>query len=292
MAKFERIISLPAVLISRRAAEEIGALTNAVAERRITAVLSERLRALYAQSRSPLNLFTQGRLTREEQTEEQFVSQNLENEVYRDLLRPAYGDRYTFLSLNGNVQFLYKDFNYDDIPPDSDVILTEASGASGEILALSAKARPQFTELKDPNWNRILIQGSDSAWVNDTYNRLKTTIDSSKEPLRHLAYHWMPLFVWLTFFAAVVLEYKLFRFFSGFTWAMPLNGLQLLFAFVLLAFTLILSSYLFQKALPFLYPYVELEGNLSRRRIVWRKPVMAAVGALYTVAVVMLFAVN
>lgn len=292
MAKYEHIINLPAVLISRRAAQEIAEIMHALAERRISAVLSERLRALYAQSRNPLNLFTQAAHTRTEQSEEEFVAQNIESEAYRNLLRPAYGDKYTFLSPNGNVQFLYNDFNYDDIPSDVEVLLAEAAGPTGEILGLSAKARPQFSELIDPNSNRILIQGPDRAWVNDTYNRLSAIVYSSKEPLRNVAYHWMPAFVWLTFFAALILEYKLFKFVTEFDWATPLNGLQLLFAFVLLALTLIVSSYIFQRTLPFLFPYIELEGNLSRRRLAWRKPVMLALSAFYTAAVVLLFTVK
>jgi hypothetical protein len=292
MAKFERIINIPAVLITRRAAEEIVELTHLLAERRITADLSARLRVLYSKSPNSLNIFSQASIGKTWQTEEEFVAQNIENEAYRDLLRPAYGDRYTFISPNGNVQFVYNDFTYDDMPPDNEVILIEAAGPSGEVLGLNAKARPQFLELKDPNWNRILVQGPDRAWVNDTYSRLKAIIESSKEPFRHVAYHYMPLFVWATFFAIVILEYKLFRLLSGFDWSTPLNGLQLLFAFIVLALTLMGSSHLFQRILHFVYPYFELEGNLSRRRIVWRKPVMAAIGALYAAAVVMLFAVK
>jgi len=94
----------------------------------------------------------------------------------------------------------------------------------------------------------------------------------------------------MTFAACIVLEYKLLRFTTGYRWTQPLNGLQLLSAFAALAVTLILCANLFSRLLPFLWPYFELEGNLSLRRKSWRWPILVAISVLYSSAIAILFA--
>lgn len=289
MTKYERIIRLPAVVLSRRAAEQIAERMHKLAEQRITVELEGRLRALYRGSQDPLNLFARTGPIAAAIGEDQFVQQNLTNDAYRDMLRPQYGDKYTFLSPHGNVQFLYEDFDYDDIPKDVDLVLAEAAGPKGELLALSAKARSQVLDLADPNQNRILIQGPDRAWVSDTYDRLREQVGSSREPVRHIVYHGIPFFVWLTFFVSVFLEYRLFNRLAGFNWATPLNGLQILFVFILLAVTLIGSSLGFQRLFPLLFPYFEFEDNLARWRKTLRRPVIVAFAALYSAGILLLF---
>ncbi len=292
MSKYERIIKVPAVVISRLTAEQIAELMHELAERRVTVELETRLRETHRQSRGSLAVFSTFLPPSSQGNEDDSVRQYVNAEPYRDLLRPTYGDRYTFLSPNGSVQFLYDDFDYEDIPRDVSGLIAEAAGPQGEVLTLNAKAYTQVLDLVDPNVNRVLIQGQDRAWVNDVYERLRAAMDASKEPARHLVYHWMLLFVWLTFLVAILLEYKIIRLASGFRWNIPLNGLQLLFAFGLMAIALIGSSQGFVRLLPFLFPYFELEGNLSRRRKTWRKPVVVAVVALYGAAVTLLFAVK
>ena len=297
MTKYERIINLPALVITRTVAEEISCLMHDLAEKRVTAALEERLRSMY-RTAQPTEFTIIGGVQYPPrpdwlpEDEETYVVQNIGNEAYRNLLRPAYGDRYTFLSPHGNVQFLFDDFAYDAIPPDVETVVAEAGGPSGEILGLNEKANPQVADLSNPNINRILIQGPDQSWVNNVYARLSVITSSRTEPIRHTLHHWMPLFVWLTFFAAVALEYKASRLLTAFNWAQPVNGLQLLFVFVVLAVTLIASFYLFQRMLPYLFPYFEFENNLSQRRKTWRIPVVAAVMALYTSATVALLAIK
>ena len=205
------------------------------------------------------------------------------------MLRPKYGDKYTFLSPHGNVEFLYQNFNYDDIPKDTDLAMADATGPRGELLGFSVKARSSVSDLSDPSQNRILIQGGGRAWVNDTYARFNEMVTSSKEPLRNIVYQVMPVFVWVTFFVLAYLEYRLFRWLTGFSWTEPLNSLQLLFSFTLLAITLIGSSFGFQWLLPLLFPYFELENNLSRSRKTMRKPVLSAIAALYGAGVLLFF---
>jgi hypothetical protein len=130
----------------------------------------------------------------------------------------------------------------------------------------NAKVPLGFQELIDPNANRVLIQGPDRTWVNDTYEQLNRIIDSSKEPLRDIAYRWTPAFVWLTFFATLAIEYRVATLLTGISWASPLNGFQLLFVFLILTLTLISASNIYQRLLRYLFPYLELENNLSRKR--------------------------
>ena len=47
MTMYERIIRLPALVISRASAEQIAAQMNELAEQRITVLLEERLRGLH-----------------------------------------------------------------------------------------------------------------------------------------------------------------------------------------------------------------------------------------------------
>lgn len=297
MTTYERIIRLPALVVTQTVAEEIAGLMHDLAERRVTSALDERLRGMYRTAQPTQFTIVGGvqyppRPDWLPEDEETYVAQNIGNEAYRNLLRPTYGDRYTFLSPHGNVQFLFDNFGYDAIPPDVETVIAEAGGPNGEILGLNAKANPQVADLSNPNFSRVLIQGPDQSWVNDVYARLSVIIGSRKEPIRHTLYHGMPLLVWLTFFAAVVLEYKASRLLAGFNWAQPVNGLQLLFVFVVLAVTLIASSYLFQRMLPYLFPYFEFENNLSQGRKTWRKPVVVAVTALYASAIGALLAIR
>jgi hypothetical protein len=291
MSKYERIIKMPAVVLDAEAAEKVAGMFHELAEARVTVVLRERMvqanvqaqhlvPAVFAQNLAP------------QAPDAALIEQYVENESYRDLIRPTFGDKYTFLSPHGNMQFLYNDVEYKDIPPDPLNVIVESAGPGGEILNLNLKANTQVNDFLDHSINRILVQGSDSAWVNDTYEKLRVLTQSSKEPIRNLVYHWIPFFIWLTFFFCTVIEYKVARLASTFRWNVPLNGLQLLAIFVLFAVTLIGSANLFTRILPFLYPYFELEGKFSRRRKTWRKPVVIEITLLYGAAITMLFAVK
>ena len=288
MSTYERIIKLPALVIDPETAGKIAEMFHALAEDRVTVVLRERMQHANLQNQQMVPFAVGQHLGPQDANVEQFVV----NESYRDLFRPTFGDKYTFLSPHGNMQFLYNDLGYSDIPLDPVNAIVESSGPAGEILNLNLKANAKVLDFQDHNINRILIQGSHSAWVNDTYEKLRVLTESRKEPVRNIVYHWMPFFIWFTFFCCTVIEYKLVRLFSGFRWNTPINGFQLLTIFVLFAITLIGSANIFVELLPFLYPYFELEGKLSHRREVWRKPVVAAISILYAAAVTMLFAVK
>ena len=289
MGKFERIIRIPAVVIDRQVSEEIAALMHQLAELRVTAVLKERLQT-YQQSQgtTTFGLVVAGQLAADQAA----IEHAIQSDAYRDLIRPTFGDKYTFLSPHGNVQFLFNDFNYADIPPDVLNAIAESTGPNGEMINLNVKAKTQVVDFNDANINRILVQGPNSAWVNDTAQRLEVLMKKSKDPVRHIAYRWMAPFIWITFIACLVLEYKLLRLTTSYRWIQPLNGLQLLVAFVTLAVTLVLCANLFSRLLPFLWPYFELEGNISLRRKTWRWPIVAVISLLYTTAVVMLFALR
>jgi hypothetical protein len=249
-------------MIERRSAQEIALLMHQLAELRVTAVLTERLQQTYQQANNPLAF---GAILAGQQAaaDQAAMEQAVQSEGYRDLIRPTFGDKYPFLSPHGNVQFLYNDFNYEDIPPDALNAIAESSGPNGEMVNLNIKARTQVADFNDSNINRVLVQGPNSAWVNDVAQRFEIVMKKSKDPFRDIVYRWM---------------------------APPLNGLQLLSAFTALAVTLILCANLFSRLLPFLWPYFELEGNLSLRRKSWRWPVVAAISLLYTSAVAILFA--
>lgn len=291
MNRYERIIKMPAVVMSKETAGKIAGMLHDLAEKRVTSVLRERMRQANVQSQG-LVLAAAGQSVSSSPPNDVLVEQYVVNESYRELIRPAFGDKYTFLSPHGNVQFLYNDFEYGDIPPDPVNLIVESGGPQGEILNLNIKANTVVADFADSNINRILIQGPDSAWVNDICDRLRVLVQASKEPIRNLVYHWMPFFIWLTFFACTAIEYKIVRLTSTFRWNVPLNGLQLIAIFVVFAVTLIASANLFTRTLPFLYPYFELEGTISRRRKAWRKPVVVAITILYGAAITMLFAVR
>jgi hypothetical protein len=288
MSKYERIIKMPAVVISPETAEKMSRMFHELAEGRVSVVLRERMQQANLQAQQIMPFVPAQNVVAQAANVEQYVA----NESYRDLIRPTFGDKYTFLSPHGNMQFLYNDFEYKDIPPDPLNVIVESAGPQGEILNLNLKANTQVNDFLDHNINRILVQGPDSAWVNDTYEKMRVLTQASKEPIRNLVYHWMTFFIWLTFFFCTVIEYKVARLASSFRWNVPLNGLQLLAIFLLFAVTLIGSANLFTRVLPFLYPYFELEGKLSLRRETWRKPVVIAISLLYGAAITMLFAVK
>ncbi|HEY2460491.1 MAG TPA: hypothetical protein VGI16_06775 [Candidatus Acidoferrum sp.] len=277
------------MIIGKESAEEIFLVMHELAELRVTAVLRERLYQTHqqAQNQVAFGVVIPGQQAALDQNA---IEQAVQSDGYRELIRPTFGDKYTFISPHGNVQFLYNDFNYGDIPPDVLNAIAESTGPNGEIINLNIKAKTQVVDFNDSNINRILVQGPNSAWVNDTAQRFEVLMKRSKDPFRHIVYRWMALFVWLTFVACLVLEYKLLRFTTGYRWTAPLNGLQLLIAFGTLAITLIMSANLFSRVLPFLWPYFELEGNLSLRRKTWRVPVLSIISLLYVAAITILFA--
>jgi hypothetical protein len=290
MGKYERIVKIPAVQIDRKTAEEVAAFVHALAEQRVTAVLRERLQQTFA---PPLPLSGVMAVVTANTIQTQFAQQQVEeyvaSEPYRNLIRPSFGDKYTFLSPHGNVQFLFEDFNYEDIPPDVVTAIVESAGPAGEVLNLNLRANPRVVDFLDPNINRVLIQGPDRAWVNDTAQKFTTLFEKNKEPLRNVVYRWTPVFVWASFFAALVIEYKAMRFSTGFRWDLPLNGLELLAVFGALVGTLVLSAHFFTQLMPFVYPYFELENNLSRKRRIWRWPIVGLISFLYATALALLF---
>jgi len=275
MGKYERIIRIPAVDIDESTAVELAHFMHALAEERVTAVLRERLTQTYQSL--PLVWAQAGHKPGGEQE----IQQYLASEPYRDLIRPAFGDKYTFLSPHGNSQFLFNDFNYADIPPDLLNLIAEATGSNGEIISLNIKASTQVTDFLDHNINRVMIQGPEKAWVNDTAKKFETVFAKTKQPFRNFVYHFIPLFVWTSFFSCTVIEYKIVRRLTGLKWDTPLNGLQLLLCFAILTLTLVLCANLFTRVLHFTFPYFELEKNLSLTRVAWRWPIIGFISFLY-----------
>src|SRR5260370_9208456 len=276
-------------MIEKGSAQEIALLMHQLAELRVTAVLRDRLQQTYQQANNP---FALGPILAGQQpaADQAAMEQAVQSEGYRDLIRPTFGDKYTFLSPHGNVQFLYNDFSYEDVPPDALNVIAESSGPNGEMVNLNIKAKTQVADFNDSNINRVLVQGPNSAWVNDVAQRFEILMKKSKDPFRDIVYRWMAPCIWITFVACIVLEYKLLRLTKGYRWTYPLNDLKLLSPLIALAVTLILCANLFSRLLPFLWPYFELEGNLSLRRKSWCWPVVAVISLLYTSAVAILFA--
>ena len=287
MSKYEKIVHIPSVVVSSETSDTIDDLLDNLAEEKVTAVLAEYARNDYRQQ--PASMILSGQIL-PGMTEDQFVDSVCNNQSYRSLIRLGHGARYTFFSAHGNIQFVGEDFGEKDIPSDVDVIIAEANGATERLISLNVKAKTQPVDIGDPNLNRILIQSNfnDRAWVSDVYDRLNRIVDTERNLVRNLVYKYMPVFVWGAFFALVWLQYRLANHLWGFHWREPLNGLQLLIVFFALAADFLAAGLFFVRVLPYPFPYFELDGNLSRRRIAWRWPVTVALSALYGGAVVTL----
>lgn len=275
MSKHERLIHIPSITISAQSAEAIDTLIDQVEAQRLAEVTLEDARALVRHQPGQAN-------------EHEMLNQLVGDAAYFARSRANHGARYTFISEHGSTQFVGEDFSEEDIPRDLDAVLIEVKGSGERLIALHVKARTQANEVTDPNLNRILVQSStaDRAWVNDVHDRLRAIIDKEQNVPRHLVYGWMPLFIWTAFVSVVFLQYRILSAVTGFSWRSSLNGLQLLAAFVVLVVELLLTSWGFQKFLHYSFPYFELEGNTSRRRKVWRWPLWAGLGGLYSWLVV------
>lgn len=287
MSKYEKIVHIPSLVVSPETSDTIDGLLDDLAEDKITAVLVDYARNDYQHPTASKVL--SGTIPAG-MTEQQYITFVCGNQSYRSLIRLGHGARYTFFSTHGNTQLIGEDFSSEDIPTDVDAIIAEANGASERLISLNVKAKTQPVEIGDPNLNRVLIQSNfnDRAWVNDVYERLSGMVDKERNLVRNLAYRYMPVFVWTAFLALVWLEYRLANHLWAFHWREPLNGLQLLIVFFALAVDLLVAGLFFVRVLPYVFPYFELEGNLSRRRIAWRWPVSVALTALYGTAVVTL----
>jgi hypothetical protein len=284
--RYEKIIRVPSITITQAAGVKISEQLHILAEQRTTAELQARLGNLYRSNPAQATLMDPG--ARDELA---FVQRNITNNAYRQLLYPAYAEKYTFLSRHGNVMFVGNDFELKDIPRDVDGVVGRADGPQTEFIDINLKARfDNYNDLIDRNNNRVIIQGNDSEWVNDVYEKINQAVSPEKNPVRDILYRYLVAWTWLTYGLVLLLEYRIARFLiPGFGFRSPLNGLAVLVIFLFLFLNVIAVTQFFIRVVGYLYPFFEFDANLSRGRTAYRKPVALAITALYGAVIVALF---
>jgi hypothetical protein len=286
MNRYERILHVPSIVVTKEVAEKVGELIHSLAQQRVDAEMRERLRNIFR-----ANQAAAFGLDPVAASEDAFVQGNYQNETLRSFIAPAFAEKYTFISPRGNVQFVGDDWSLDDIPKDIDVVIARADGPSGNFIEIRLNARfANYNDLVDQNNNRMIVQGDDARWVNDVYERIRQAVEPQRKAVRSIVYNYMVAWNWLTFALVVFLEYKVVRIvLPAFGFNSSLSPLAVLSMFVVLFVNLILVANFFIKVVGFLYPHFEFEANLSQSRTDYRKPIALGIAALYCAAIVALF---
>lgn len=286
MKRYERILRIPCVTITKEMASKVATELNSIAESKLNVAIEERLRNLYRSNpQAAAGLDPQAR------DENELVTRNVNSPALRNLIRVEFAETFTFLSPRENIRFVGEEFELSDIPRDTFGVLARANGVNERFVDISLKANfENYNAIIDPNVNRVIVQGEDKVWVDAVATKIRDAFGPETEMVRTALYKLSVLWTWITFGLIVALEYRIAtRFVRSFDYKHELTGLSSLLIFILLAVTVIASTQLVIRASRYLYPYFEIEGNLSRNRVAFRKPITAAVAVLYSAAVAALF---
>ncbi len=286
MNRYERVFRVPAVILPEAAALKVGEQIHLLAEQRIDAEMRERLRNIFRTNPAGARALDPAAAD-----ENDFVERNYQNDAFRSFVAPAYAERYTFLAPSGNVQFIGDDWELKDIPKDIDAVFARADGPQDNFIDVQLKARfRNYNELDDDNVNRVIVHGSEVAWVNHVYTAISEAVKPEQDAIRNLVYKYMVAWTWLTFALTLFLEYKAARILvPGFSFNSQLSSLAVLVIFSILFANIIIIGNFFVRVIGFLYPYFEFPDNLSRRRTDYRRPIAIGIAAAYGAALLALF---
>ena len=190
-------------------------------------------------------------------------------------------DRTTFISPYGNVQYVGRDVAYEEVPVDPDQVVVDVTGTEERYvnITLTTDVMRAFPLHRA---NKILIRGSEQAWVNGLYQEYETALVGGKKVVRDLTYRWLRPLGFLGFLALSFLELRLFELARpDFTLSTPLSGLAIVAVFALLWINQYVVFAAGGRAIRYLYPYFELEDRISERRKDLRKWWTVTVIAVY-----------
>jgi len=194
--------------------------------------------------------------------------------------------KYVFLARHSNVVFDQTD-EIVDLPLDVNMlrIKIEAPDRFTEVI-LRTKFANFFEAL---NWenNQIIIQGEDISWVNDTYRKFEEIIEKEKRGIRSFIYINLRTFFWLTVSLVLLAEYSIaISLFNGFDVNAPLTGKSAILIILIPLFSFFIVGNFFIPIFSYLFPYFEIENNLSKARTEWRNVINVALVAIYGAAVI------
>jgi hypothetical protein len=277
--RYEKTIRVPSVTITKRLAQIIEDELHTLAETRVDHELAEFLRASYTAQPQ----LAQGAIPQIGNVEA-FVQANIQNPAYRQTVRSRAAENYTFLAGSGNIKIVGNEFEFEQIPLDTNGVIARADGPQGEFISIAIKAQfRNYNDLIDPANNLIVIQGPAQNWVDGVYERLRNAIEAERNPVRNVVYRASVLWTWVTFGLLIFLEYLLTKkVVSNFNLQVPLTGLSSLLVFGVLFANVILVANLFIRVAGYFYPYFEFTDNLSRPRTFWRRLFIVTVLAAYS----------
>jgi hypothetical protein len=279
----ERVLKIPAFMISSETADVFLRELSALANDRRNAEFEQRLRTAYKSDRASgtpqMDLLAQ--------SEDEFVQRNLMNQEFWRIANISTYQNYIFLAKSGNIIFDDAGFVVADLPKDIFYLKARADGINSRFIEMHLKTDfKNFHEARDQNSRQLLVQGEDRNWVTGVYERLKLLVESERFQTRGFVYTNIAKIFWLTVLLVLFVEYRAAKWLThSFSLTQPLSGTEALIMFGILLGTLVVVAELGFAMLTYWFPYFEIEGNISRRRLASRKIVVSVISTIYTGAI-------
>ncbi len=282
MKREERVLKIPALMISTETADALLDELSKLAANRRKAEFEQRLRSAYKADRAGTP-----KMDPAAQSEDEFVQRNFANQDFWNAANIPTYQNYIFLAKSGNVSFDDSGFTLADLPKDIFFLKARADGLNGRFIEVQLKTDFQnFNDVRDWKTRQLLVQGEDRNWVTGVYERLKLLVDSERLQTRGFIYGNILKVFWLTILLVLFGEYRAVRWLShNFSLTQPLSGTGALVMFGVLLGTVILVGELGIAMLTYWFPYFEVEGNISRGRTASRKIVASIASTIYTGAI-------
>ena len=279
--KTERVLNIRPLEISLEAAAAVIALLHEVAAERVLFEASERLRLIYRNNPQQAR-----QIDAAATNEDDFVTRHVNNPNYRVTAHIPPYEKYTFLSPTSHVQFESSDFTTQDLPKDVNLILAHVDGINGRFVDVKVRSMfKDFNEVRDPLLNQFVVHGENRDWVNATFERIRSVVEAQQFKTRSFIYgHCLSLF-WVSVMLLLFAEYRVVKLgYPTFSLATPLSGTGALVMFGILMVSILVFANTIIRAFGYVFPYFEIDGNLSRSRTGARKLIAGVVSGLYVAA--------
>ena len=281
--KTERVLKLMPIDVSLGAADAVVTLFHDLAVEHCSQEMLQRLRTLWLN-----NPQAAANIDPNAHSEEEFLARNVNNAALRTAAQiPSY-ERYTFLAPTSSVQFDSCDFTLADLPKDVHTITIRSDGFNGKFLEMRMRSIfKDFNEVRNSQLNQIVVHGDTTDWVNATHERIRSVVQPQLLKTRGLVYGNSLTLFWISFVLLLFAEYRIAKLlYPRFSLAAPLSGTGALVMYGVLVGSLLVLGNTVISAFSYVFPYFEIDGNLSRSRTATRKVVAGIVSTLYVAAVI------
>ena len=260
--RFERVVRTPSMIISVGTGEKLFSLvTEASREKR---EYHQRMALSEAYRRNPQVAL---QVDPAANSEEIFVEGQKSNSALLTALSVETFMKFTFLSDTENMVFESTEFTADDLPKNINRMYARADGLN-KFLEIKLKLRlRQFADVDGWLETQIVVQGSDSVWVNASAKTIEDLLQSERLTIRGAIYQNARLCFWGTLVLAWSGEFSIFHHLHPtFNFDAPLSGFGAIALFAVLIVTMLGWGNIVIATFTYLFPYCEITGNFTRSR--------------------------